>query len=297
MKIYFLSSRPCALTLNDVYFGITDNFERFADIPLTDRVFVRFSPQGGMPITFFLTEALRFSPPEGCEVYLLKDGLAIYARDFPPLTSPLRVITQQLFDNVLATVFAQGSIHLSIQTENDFFIAYLPPSFEKCSLSFHANLLFIETKNELTVYALNGEQLLHERIIRYTVQENTLNATMPLSDSLNRTATAQWSLSKNSCVRTHYAVNEPAAEKPSDDLLPYAFFENVLIGANFDELLSDELIPEKEKLRAFLGDFEAVIPTADPNVCGLIKKKATRLYEVSYYTVKTEKGKILDVFV
>ena len=36
---------------------------------------------------------------------------------------------------------------------------------------------------------------------------------------------------------------------------------------------------------------------ADPNVCGLIKKKATRLYEVSYYTVKTEKGKILDVFV
>ena len=59
MKIYFLSARPCALTLNDTYFGITDTFERFAEISLKDRTFVRFAPEGALPIGFFLTENIK----------------------------------------------------------------------------------------------------------------------------------------------------------------------------------------------------------------------------------------------
>ena len=74
MKIYFLSSRPCALTLNDAYFGITDGFERFAEISLKDKLFVRFSPENAQPVSFFLTENIRFDPPTGCDIYLLKDA-------------------------------------------------------------------------------------------------------------------------------------------------------------------------------------------------------------------------------
>ena len=84
MKIYFLSSRPCALMLGGVYFGMTDSFERFAEIEPKDNVFAEFIPEGALPVGFFITEKLRFSPPQGCEIYILRDGVAVYARDFPP---------------------------------------------------------------------------------------------------------------------------------------------------------------------------------------------------------------------
>ena len=63
MKIYFLSSRPCALFLDGEFAGKTDLFERFADVSPKDNVFVRFVPEGALPVSFFLTERLRFSPP------------------------------------------------------------------------------------------------------------------------------------------------------------------------------------------------------------------------------------------
>ena len=92
MKIYFLSSRPCALTLNDAYFGLTDRFERFAELSLKDGIFVRFTPENAQPIGFFLNENIRFSPPVGCEVYLLTNAIAIYARDFPPTDFSLKLL-------------------------------------------------------------------------------------------------------------------------------------------------------------------------------------------------------------
>ena len=64
MKIYFLSSRPCALMLGGVFFGMINRFERFAEIEPKDNVFAEFIPEGALPVGFFVTEKLRFSPPE-----------------------------------------------------------------------------------------------------------------------------------------------------------------------------------------------------------------------------------------
>ena len=38
MKIYFLSSQPCALIIGGAYFGRTGDFERFAEISLQDNL-------------------------------------------------------------------------------------------------------------------------------------------------------------------------------------------------------------------------------------------------------------------
>ena len=81
----------------------------------------------------------------------------------------------------------------------------------------------------------------------------------------------------------------------AEDLLPLAFFESVLIGANYEEFLCDELIPEKEKIGAFLGDFVAVCRAREENCFALIRQKRPGVFEASYYTVKIEKGKISDI--
>ncbi len=298
MKIYFLSSQPCALTLNGVYFGLTDKFERFAEITLKDRIFASFTPEGALPIGFFITEELRFTPPDGCEIYLLKDGIAVYAKDFPPTDHAIKILTQERFlnQNCLVTLFKQGALQLSVQYVDTFFVTTLPPSFADCKPVFHGELLFLESDNRLAVYNKSGKCLLQEEIVEFSVSENTLHATLPLSDSLNRVAECEWELTQTECIRTRFVIRQENASASSPDgLLAYAFFEGLLIGADVNGLLCDELASSADNVKEFLGDFKSVILTDSPNVCGLIRKKSEHLYEAAYFAVEIEKGKITDV--
>ena len=151
-----------------------------------------------------------------------------------------------------------------------------------------------------------------EKILDYQVQENTLNATLPLSDSLCRVAECSWTLHKNGCTQTKFLLRqtqsppyeredfshkteEEGAHVREYDLLAYTFFESVLIGADFTPFLCEELQENKEELRSFLGEFVGVTLTPAPLVCGLIRKKADRLFEVQNYRIVVEKDKIVDV--
>lgn len=298
MKIYFLSSQPCILTVNDAYFGLVDGFERFAELSLKDRLFLRFTPEGALPIGFFLTENIRFSPPEGVQVYLLPDGIAVYACDFPPADFTLRVLAQKTQDGVTATVFQQGALQLSLESKNGLFLAPLDMRFKRCSLDFHEGLTFIEGERALAVYTAKGECAFCESVRSYRVEKNELSVTVPLSETLGRFAESTYSLGENGVVRTAFALrarSDGDEAKTRDELLPHAFFESVLIGANYAETLSDELAVKAEELGSFLGDFKAVTLTADPSVCGLTYEKGERLYEVVYYTVQVENGKITNI--
>lgn len=300
MKIYFLSSQPCALRFNGVYFGVTDHFERFAEVSLSDRLFVEFSPQNANPICFFLTEDIRFSPPKGCTVYLLPNAIAIYAKEFQPIDCALKIIAQKRFTDNLVTVFQQGPIQLSLETEKGFFVETLPPSFSACDIDFHNNLFFIKAEKQLAIYTKAGKCVFLEEILEYSIEENTFNATLPLSDRLGRQAKCSYSLTDDGCYQTgfllqQYRNQEQNDEKITDELLPYAFFESVLIGAEYNAFFSDELLKNADKIRSFLGDFKGVTLTQDSKTCGLIYQKAPDLYEITYYTVELEQGKITDV--
>ena len=306
MKIYFLSSTRCALTVNGAYFGITDLFERFADISLQDGAMITFTPENALPISFFLNENIRFSPPAGCEVYLLRDAIAVYARDFPPNDFSLRPIAQSRSDNTLVSVFSQGNVQLSIQTGTQFYSAVLPPDFSTCEIAFcnafsHPYVL-LKSPKSLAVFSSTAQLLLCETVLSYQLSGDTLTALLPLQDSVGRTAEGVWQFSEAGLQRTAFTLRQVRTqngdldgEKIKLELLPYAFFESLLIGAETDGFLCEELLSEKEKLRAFLGDFCDVCITADPFVCALLRKKGERLYEASYFSVTVENGKISDI--
>lgn len=296
MKIYFLSSQPCALTLNGVFFGITDSFERSAEICPADKIYAKFSPEGALPIGFFITEALFTTPPDGCEVYLLHDGVAVYAKEFPPTDFTLRPIAQAREGDCLATVFFQGRLQLSVESPLGFFIATLPPSFSACQIVFYGEYILLEGKNTLALFSRTCECLLVEHFTEYSLTKNVLNATMPLSDRLQRQAKCEWELLDGRCQLKSFTLLQPSQnEEPPTDLLAYAFFESVLIGADFTAFLSDELIPDADSIRAFLGDFTTVTLTNEPTVCGLVRKKKDRLFAVDYFAVEIENNKIIDV--
>lgn len=302
MKIYFLSSQPCMLSLNATFYGTTDSFERFAEINLSDHIFVKFSPEGAHPIGFFLTEEILTTPPNGCEVYIIKDGLALRACDFAPLDCTLHPIAQQRFDETVVSVFQQGHIQVAIQSPEGFFTSTLPPSFSICTLSKHCDLYFVEGENCLAIFTSEGKCVFMEEITSFSITENTLNAYLPLSDALGRVADCTWNLDKTGCHRTRFTLRQTYAHdgdtdeiKIRDELLAYTFFERVLLGDNYRELLAEDLQPKAEQIVEFLGNYRAVTLTDSPYTCGLVQEKAPRLYEVNYFTVTIKEGKIADI--
>ncbi len=294
MKIYFLSSCPCALTVNGVFYGMTDNFERSAELILSDKLYIQFSPEGAQPLGFFTSEGLITKAPDGCDIYILKDGIAIYAHDFPPSDFLLRPIAQKRQGDTLATLFRQGKIQLCVNTPENMFNAYIPPSFENCTIDFHGNLILL-SGDMLGVFTKECKPLLMEKILSFSVEENILRATLPLSDSLGRVADCAWSLSDDSCTLIEFTLRQTENAALPDNLIAYAFFESVLLKAPYRQFLSDKLQSECEQILSFLGDFSAVTLTKEENECGLVRKKGERIYELAYFSVEIQDGKIIDV--
>ncbi len=297
MKIYFLSSIPCALTVNDAYFGVTDGFERSAELALRDNLFIKFSPENALPISFFLTEDIRFHAPKGCQVYLLRDGIAIYARDFPPNDFALQTVAQKREGETLATVFKQGEVQLSIQTATECQTALLPREFAVCELAFREGLLFVQSEKSLAIFTARGERVFYEQVLSFTVENGKLTAILPLLDSLGRKAECVYAVSADGLNRISVKLIQERAvfEDAKTELLPYAFFECVLLGAEYKEFLHADLKEKAEDLRAFLGEFIDIVITQDPFVCGLVRKKADGIFAVDYYTVEVCEGKIVDI--
>ncbi len=302
MKVYFLSAIPCALTLNGNYFGITDGFERFAEISLKDNLYAQFSPENALPIGCFLTEQLRFSPPEGFAVYLLPDGLALYARDFPPRDFHLKTLDQKREGDTLATLFLQGDLTLSIERAGNLVLVHPPRDFANAKIEYFGRFIGLEKADKLALYTVEGKCVFCENVRSFSVTEDTLTACLPLSDALGREAECIYRFTDNDCARTNITLRQARAETGATEtdeiqksLLPFAFFESVLLGLDFAHMLSDELAQKSEDLRSFLGDFIAVVPTRAPCTCGLVKQKGERLYDVRHFTVDVENGKITDI--
>ena len=291
------------MRLGGVFFGLTDRFERYAEIALSDNIFVEFLPENALPVTFFLNENIRFSPPEHCEVYLLADGIAIFAAEFTPCDFSLKTLWQRRLGDTLLTIFTQGHLQLGVQTPQHSFSACLLPTFCDFDGQIHDEYILISGKthrgNHLLLFRETGEKLLDEEVLSYSLSGDVLHAELPLSERLGRTALCAWSLKKDAFEQTEFtlrtATKDENCHAVNEDLIAYAFFESVLIGANYAEFLSDELAQNADKIVDFLGDFLSVILTDDPLTCGLLRKKAERLFDVSYYRIKLQNGKIIDV--
>lgn len=296
MKIYFLSAIPCALRVNGLFFGTVNTFERFADCSLKDNLFIEFLPENFAPIRFFLTENIRFSAPEGCEVYLLRDGIALYARDFLYPDTRLQILSQIKKENLLITFFRQGKTQLCAEWNTGFFTSEFPEFLFPCQAELLDGILLLRGENGVAVYDEEGKILLCEKTVSHSFEGNILQARLPLSDRLGRFADCQWRLEKGGCIREKFTLLQSAEKEiPTGELIPYAFFESVLFGGDYTQFLSEELTQKADGIPSFLGEYESVVLTERPTECALIRRKGERIFEASYFTVELQNKRICDI--
>ena len=219
----------------------------------------------------------------------------MYAFDFPPSDLTLRPVTQKQTENCLATVYLQGKPQLSIESPLGFFNTPLPPSFSSCDLHIEGEYVLLHTPSQIAVFTKTCHLLLLERVLNYSFDGNRLTATLPLSDTLGRTANCVWEFTGESCRQTKFTLSAPQRENCLEELLPYAFFDCILLQGDYASLLHESIREDAESIRAFLGDFISVILTNTPTVCGLVRKKGERIFQVDYFSVEIYEGKIKDV--
>lgn len=113
-------------------------------------------------------------------MYLLRDGIAVYARDFPPSDFSLKIVAQERFGANLVTVFRQGALQISLETPAGFSVSELPEAFGKCSLRYESGLFFLEGEGMLAAFSADGKCVFSERVSAYKIENGTLTATLPL---------------------------------------------------------------------------------------------------------------------
>ena len=114
-----------------------------------------------------------------------------------------------------------------------------------------------------------------------------LRAEVPFHDSRGHTALCEWQKGELlSCtVRT--------ARAPTPATFALALFESVLLGLDASPFLSPEL--EADALKEYLGEFRSVVMTDEEDRVGLIYPRRERVFDVRYFTVETDGGRICNI--
>lgn len=305
MKIYFLSSLPCALSINGAYFGITDLFPRHANAFLKDKLFITFTPENATPISFFLDENILFHAPNGVEVYRAPSFLVLYAFGFSSLDFTLRTHAQLRTDTALCTVFSQGNTQCCLQTNAGAFTYPLPPSFQTCQLTTQGDFFLLRSVDSLAIFHKNGQKLFLEQAVSYTLEENVLKVVSSLSSHLSPTVEKTYLLTEtgaeqtNCVLQSHFPISlntdTETGEPAPHPLLSYAFFESLRLGLDLSPYLCEELLSRQDELKAFLKDFEKVALTRNEKECALVYKKGERYFHINFFQTEIKNGKIIDV--
>lgn len=149
-------------------------------------------------------------------------------------------------------------------------------------------------EKQLAIYTKTGTCLFCKQISSFSVENDKLTVKRPLFDCLQTIAEEVFILRSESCEQISRTVIKQK-DFTRQEFLACMFFESLLQQGNFEEFLSEELHYKKDELCDFLGDFLAVFPTEQPNVCALMRKKATRIFEINYFSIEIQDGKIIDV--
>lgn len=305
MRVYFLSYKPAILKLNGLYVGGIDTFERHIEIDLSDSVLAEIVPGENLqPVNFFINEKLLFEPPAFMDVYLMDGETLIFIKEYGNKSVNLSVIAQTRFCGNLVTLFSQGGLFLSVEGA-EYSLIPLPAKFAGAKFSERQ----IDGFLVLAISGGNGLLILSDRGKKIFFSEAE---SFEFSDRLKicaafetcTAAKAECEYAYDGEKLTMVAGRTVETRPPEKAILHFAFFESVLTRGNFLNYLSDDLKPKAGEIFEYLGEFAGVtVPTEKffaehpaMRAAGLVYPKSENLFEVKYYAVELDDGKISNVF-
>lgn len=305
MRVYFLSCAPAVLKLNGLYVGRVDSFERHIELDPADRVLAEIVPGDNLQgVNFFLDEQFFSSPPDFADVYLLENDALVYIRDYGRKDVKLQVIYQTRFNGNLITVFAQGGVYLSCEGA-EYLLAPLPVQFLTCRAEQHTlagrDVLALYGGNKLVVISDSGK-VIFKNTVEAAEFGDSLFVRAPFETCTAAKAECTYSYDGEKLTQTGGKTVE--TRQPEAGVAHFAFFESVLTCGDFEKYLDESLKPKAGDLKSYLGNFVSVtVPTEkfyilhqNVTAAGLVYPLKSNLYEVKYFAVEMQDGKITNLF-
>lgn len=306
MRIYFLSAVPAALKLNGLYLGVIDKFERRVDIGEGERVFAEAVPaDNSQSLNFFIDAEFIKKPPQFCDVYLMGSDALIYLKRYPQKETKLRVYAQKRLGGCLATLYGLGAVFLSCEAYGETENYELDDAFAEATLEENSvngfPVILVRGKNCVAAVSESG------KLVFMNAAENcecgsALKIRVKHETCANLETECEFSYDGTKMTLVSSTTRELAP--PAEGAEHFAFFESALTRSDCAKYLCEELKPKAKDINAFLGDFIGVtVPPenffaehGEIRAAGLVYAKTKNLFEVKYFAVNFENGRITNVY-
>ncbi len=314
MRIHFSSKKECYLRLGGVLMGSCGKVEKFIEIEQDCELLVEFLPADGniLPLSFVINKQFFESPPDCCNVFYYGIGADIVACNFQSRTTNLQVLKQLRVGNLLATFVQQQNMQLLLENNQKFESISVPfieqYALEQITLNTTSLLLFRYEKDgqkKLLFFNQSCQLLLESFYTDYTITDR-LQLSLQYNDLAHHTLQQTYLLEENKLLLKEQTLHQQENFSISAlhiKLLPFAFFQSILIGGNFSAYLSPNLQDKQELLKEYLGNFiEVQIPKdifyhhhGEINAVALVYQKSKSLFEIKFFVTQIEDGKICNI--
>ncbi len=309
MYYYFSSSFPAVIKIDGVYLGqintavktfkSEDDAEHFVEV-------IELSSPSNVYAFILNAEFLRSS---SAKVSITDLSGGYFIKFLVKTTTDFSVIAQEKFNNCVVTVFNENGVKLSVETPYDFYYENLDFNFESVKIFtvniFNAYFVAIEfngNKKLLALYSLSEKicKSFFSEIDSYSF-DNGFYTTFHLSDIAKHKVEINWDYSDGNFKEWQKTVTTSPNFNPETcpkEIVPYAFFEELLVGGDIKEYVGENILNNANKLKGYLGEYIGVCPPPEfksPNQVGLIYTSAKNVYYVKYFTCEMQGGKITNV--
>lgn len=308
MYYYFCSEYLSAIKLNGIYYGtLTDNIKslRIDDcFPLVE-VCPLVADENN--VNFILDTSFLSCPVKNVCVTDLKGGYLIkFIRR--NLGSEFRVICQQKFSDCAATVFIENGLKISLETQNDFIVETLNLKVESAKVfRFDVDgkplvaITLNNIENTLIIYSICDKiKKVFCRVVESFSTDNKLQTIEQFNDIAKHKIVTDWGFDNDLIVKNANVTvkNGFSPQTLNKNIVPFAFCESFLLGAEWKDYLTGNVLENCDKLKGFLGEFIGVLPPPtfrDISEVGLLYKESENLYKVEYFTFTLDGNKICGV--
>ena len=190
MKVFFLSDRLSALTLNGIYLGMIDGFERSVQLDPNDNIYAEIAAPACHPLRFCINQDFLFAPPPHINLYYTNDAVAVYAFGFVREDQTLAVLSEVQTGRAHFTLYRQGEVFLRYENGKTHILP-LDDRFEGSEIKEIKDGYLISGAGAFVLLGRNGEVILRTEG-EVLEAGDTLKAEIPFHDAMGHTALSQW---------------------------------------------------------------------------------------------------------
>ncbi len=310
MYYYFCSSFPAVLKINGLYYGSIYKTIKPIRLDLDQAPFIEVCSlcEDEQSVNILLDNDFLCSPTHNVSVTDLNGGYVINF-NCSYKKAGFEVIKQEKYPNAIVTVFNENGLKISIETPEDFFaqtvcfnakIVDIAP-FSLGKNNFIAISLTLD-KTLLLVYKLNNKiERVFERQVESFNTENGLSTTENVFDIAKHKIKCSWEYDGYALKEKNRTVScgeNFSIKNLNENILPYAFLEQLLVGLSIDEFIGDCIKENKQLISDYVGNFIGVMPPPEflqQDYVGLIYKIKENVFKVKYFKFELKNRKIINI--